>query len=192
METVHLTVAYAAYFAAVATCESDRMAIIEVDVNTSNLVPDEDYMEQAFRASDIRRAMSLQYSAPELTGGMEQRTLWFRDNISKFQGFWRASLNGIGNVAHAGPIDPKYIRRATFFSCERNPTMYSRALDPSITLINYAVMGPQYRALTRWFIGENVTPEVLAGHAWSLYSENAKIEFTAAVNNRYGLEVVRI
>lgn len=176
VETVHLTSAYAGYFAGCASGEGERWAIIEVDADPGKLAPDEDYMEQATRERDMRNVMSGLYDAPVLRkGSMEERTQWFRDHIREFQAMWQKSLDGLGNVAHLGAIEPARIKRVALVDPRRTPLAF-RAMDPTITPMNYQILGPQYRALTQWLVGRAVPAQELFGLFWEGMDEGARIQ----------------
>lgn len=189
LETIHLTIAYAGYFAGVASKEDERWAVVEVDVDGENLVPDEDYLEQDTR--DILHELAAFYPGFPRTGDMPARTRWFRDHIREFKTLWRESLNGIGNVAHLGPIPEERITRVVFFDPGKNPSMSFMCLDPAISTINYKLLGAQYRALTQWLIGEAVDPEALYHWSWIGMDDEMRQRAIAIVNNVTCLRQIR-
>jgi len=145
---VYLTTAYAPYFALNAS--DDKLGIVEIDLDCldpDELYPDEDFLEQATRGKG---------PAPEgLT--MEERTEWFRDNLVNFQRYWADSLDGLGNAAHYGAIPASAITRISIYDPDSNPSISMMASDPSITIMNYQILGgSKYRALTSWFMGDPV------------------------------------
>lgn len=158
---VYLTAAYAAYFASVACGDGDeRLAIIEIDTDllpdgTGDLMPDEDFLEQATRG----QAPPQDWDLP--AEGMEERTKWFRDRLHWFSHLWERSVEGMGNCAHEGSIPPEAITRVAIIDPRRpeNKAAIFMAADPSISILNYRFMGGKYRALTRWFMGEPMTEE---------------------------------
>lgn len=187
---VYFTRAYAGYFAALAAKNGERLAIIEAKLNVSQLVPDEDYMEQATRTPEVNRAIVSAYQAPQLLGTMEERTEWFRDNITSFKDFWSQSLDGLGNAAHQGPVAPIALARVTLFDPKSNPSMYFMALDPCITVLNYAIMGAKYEALVQWLIGEPVDPEVLFFPTWEVSDDAEREKLIECANNTSGIEQI--
>jgi hypothetical protein len=107
---------------------------------------------------------------------------------------WRKSLDGIGNVAHRGKIPPSKIARVAIFDPASNPIIAMRAIDPAICLMNYQILGAQYRALSRWFF-EPVTaaefdPLGIIAAQTSFGFEKAAEELAAAIARRDGLEII--
>ena len=58
--------------------------------------------------------------------------------------------------------------------------------DPSISLINYQILGPSYRAITRWFFESGVTPEEVE-MCWPALPEKFQVELRRALKKRDGL-----
>lgn len=146
---VYLTTAYAGYFA-MAT-GSERLGIVEIETDLLEqclLVPDEDFLEQASRGQKVEglRAKT-----------MEGRTRWFRKNLLRFGHLWQPSVNGLGNCAYLSPIPPEAITRIAVIDAKHPLLMYH--VDPMIMLLNYMIMGPKYRAISQWLIGDTVTPQ---------------------------------
>lgn len=160
-ECVYLTTAYAAYFAINAMGDNDtEMAIIEVesdDLDPDGFRPDEDFMEQASRDA-VLKGEGFE-GLLECGDSMIKRTEWFRDNGWKFQHMWEESVRGLGNCCYEGSIDASGILRVSFVETQKAGSMIMTAMDPTITLLNYQILGSKYRALTQWFMGETVNPE---------------------------------
>lgn len=162
-DLVYLTLAYAAYFAAAASKSKERWGIVEVDVEPINLLPDEDFLEQATRDRSL---------CP-LTD-MNERTAWFRERL---EGFWHHaedSLDALGNAAHPGKIPPSAITRVVLFDASKAPFLATMALDPSISILNYRFMSGKYVALTRALMGYNVEASELAGLFWMTMNEEQR------------------
>ena len=170
-EMVYLTTAYAGFFALNATENGDRWGIIEIDtdrLDEDDLRPDEDFLEQTSRSEENRKAfhaMGVEHDPEDvlaLDASMEERTRWVRDHIEFFGpwwgngGMWKRSLGGIGNCAHVGWIPVGAITRVSFIDPEANPGMALMAADPMITPMNYRCCADKYRALTGWFMGDEV------------------------------------
>ena len=164
-EYVYLTAAYAGYFAMQATDrdEDGRWAIIEIDTDLlpdgDDLYPDEDFLEQVTRGQMLPAewGIPLMTADPE-TGTMVARTKWFRENLWMFAHLWEDSIKGIGNCCHAGAIPPEAITRVSYIDPKEAAQMCLMAADPFISLMNYAICQTKYKALTRWFMGEDVNP----------------------------------
>jgi len=199
---VYLTSAYAGYFA-MASCKSgERWAIIEVDttkLDKSDLFPDEDFLEQASRNQELPD----DWGVNELP--MNGRTEWFRNNLESFQHLWEDSVKHLGNCSHFGQIPAAAITKVAFIDPEECLQMTMLVSDPMITLMNFKVCGNQYRAMTRWFIGEEVDageissflcdlpPEVAEKHpdvAQQMKDERESYE--EILSNRAGVEIIDI
>ena len=151
---IYLTVAYAPYFAMCASGEGG-WGIVELDTDfleEDNLLPDEDFLEQASRNQTLPEEWGINNVS------MEKRTRFFRDNLSLFQHLWVRSLEGLGNASHRGKIPREAITRVVLFDPDLNKKMMFMAADPSISLLNFAVAQDKYKALTRWFAGYEIDP----------------------------------
>jgi len=147
-DAVYLTNAYSLHYAQSATKPGDQLAIIEVDTECMLpwlFCPDEDYLEQASRKSD-------QFSVIKRRP-MVERTKWFRRRLMSFRDNWQASVEHLGNCCYMGRIPAHVITRVATLS----PTYaFAFASDPIITLLNYWIMGPYYRALTMKLFGDKI------------------------------------
>lgn len=189
-DRVYLTDSYALYFAANASGEED-WGIVEIDTTklyTGNLCPNEDFLEQATREQPNS-------GCPKGLRTMIQRTKWFRKHSHKgYQKFWEDSLKHLGNCAHLGAIDYRAVTRVAIYDPDTNPYITMRALDPTITLMNYKIVGDTYRALTAWIFDETVTAEELLGKSLTEISppwvkeqlENAREE----IKKRSGIQLI--
>jgi hypothetical protein len=154
---VYLTVAYAPYFSICASrkYDTERMAIVEFDtdrLNVKKLRPDEDYIEQGSRGQNI----------PVLKGlDMKARTEYIRNHIDNYAYLWPMSVDGLGTVCYKGSIPPNAITRISAYSADDNHDALHMALDPAIAIMNYKIMGDKYKALTRFFMGDEIKPEEL-------------------------------
>lgn len=171
-DLVYLTDAYAPYFAAQASEDGERWAIIEVDVDLDNLLPDEDFLEQATRGSDICPLSS-----------MVARTSWFRRLLERFAHHAEDSLAGLGNAAHYGDIEPDFITRVVLFDPKVAPSIAMMSLDPSISILNYRFLGDKYRALTQALAGYAVEPEALMGLFWQTLPEQERDRWRQALSD---------
>ena len=158
-DAVYLTTTYAAHYAKCA--DGERWGIVEVDtvaLNHGLLAPDEDYLEQLTRGHHVA-------GMPADVRSMQERNKWFRDRLRAYMQGWESSVYALGNCCYFGVIPPGAIVRATVF----DPVIghpVTRAVDPEITLANQRLLGAQYRAVTRWLMGDVVTGEELNGMWW--------------------------
>jgi hypothetical protein len=89
---------------------------------------------------------------------MEARTEWFRERLYSFAHLWDKSIEGLGNCAYQGAVPPSAITRVGLFTPASNPSIAMMIMDPMITLMNYRICGPKYRALVQWLMGDSVDP----------------------------------
>lgn len=151
---VYLTAAYAPYFALSAVDVGKRAAIIEVDLELLDpfrLYPDEDFIEQATRDRKMGKSDNI-----------KARNRYIIKHIEDFRDNWRLSLDKMGNVCHKGVVPVSAITRVVAFDYRKNGFLASQMLEPTITLLNYRICGEKYRALTRYFMGEEIDPAILA------------------------------
>jgi len=150
-DLVYLTDAYAPYFATQASGEGERYGLVEVEVDPGDLLPDEDFLEQVTRGQDV---------CP-LTG-MVERTEWYRERLEGFAHHALDSLKGLGNAAHPGVLAVD-VTRVVLFDPKAAPVFAWMAIDPSISVLNYRLMGDKYRGLTRALAGYSVTVDEVLG-----------------------------
>lgn len=163
-DAIYLTVAYAGYFAHAADEDGEGWGIVEVDtdrLDASLFVPDEDFLEQATRNQEVPSDDPFWRDLAEATS-MEERTAWYRENITLFAHLWGNSLEGLGNCAYQGSIPPEAITRVTVYDPKSNPTMTLAALDPLIIIINFRICGAKYKEITRWLAGYEGNPNVMS------------------------------
>jgi len=140
---VYLSDAYPVYFAqqSVEAEGSDKPVVLEVIVDTKRLYPDEDYLEQFTRIDPKWIEIEEQFGYMK---SMEERTKWFKDNLTDYKDHYEGSLFGLGNCCHKGVIKPKNIVRYSVLD-------YNQILnysDPTITLQNYQLLGGRYRMIS--------------------------------------------
>jgi hypothetical protein len=161
-EAVYLTDAYAPYFSInCATKKDTTAAIIEIDTDRLDpwqFVPDEDVLEQTSRP---RRGVAVD-DLP-LDWSMEQRTAWYRDNLYEYadKQTWKKSLDAMGTCAYMGDIPVSAITRVLTFNMldKRLSSLLLTFANPSITLMNYQLVGRKYRYYTALMFGETPRPE---------------------------------
>jgi len=121
---IYLTRAYPFFYAMNATKGKEMCAVIQVEVDESDLYPDEDFLR---------------------FGGVEDEKIDLRD----YKEYGELSLAKLGNVAVEPQSIVRVIGKKTFKTKE--VFMYS---DPSMSPLNYMVCGKYYRDLTdTWWEG---------------------------------------
>ena len=152
---VYLTDAYAPYFALLSTnIRRERPAIIELDLDSldqARLYPDEDFIEQALRKRKLGDSNDI-----------KKRNRYIIRHIEDYRENWKLSLENLGNVCFRGAVPARAITKVVLFDPKKNPAMAADSLNPTITLANYKFCGERYRAITRWFMGEDIDPATVA------------------------------
>lgn len=200
LDQVYLTASYAPYFAMTAQpkdtpAEDQRWAILEIDlacIDTDELLPDEDFLEQGSRDVEMTWCDGLGDCKT-----MKERTVWFRSNLWLFQETWPDSIKHLGTASHFGAIPPEAISRVGIFTPTRDaaPIMHS-VCDPMVSIMNYKFVGDRYRALTRWFVGDTITPIEFYGElSWPSMRDHvgpeALRELDRVLTTHPGLEIIR-
>jgi len=175
-EMVYLSNCYAPFFAANAS-KDGRWAIVEVEVDECNLLPDEDFLEQASRGTHRIQTLSL-----------EERTAEYKEDLQAYAEHALDSLKHLGTVAHDAFIRRSEITRISLFDHSKNMYMAMMALDPTISLLNHKILGKHYENVTRWFF-ESVEPEDLHMMSWIIFNADQRQAIAEKVNNREGLEL---
>lgn len=151
---VYLTDAYALYFALHTLKDpkdGDRIGVVEVDATGLDaLVPDEDVLEQVGRMK-----------GDQVGGNLATRTRWYRKRLHQYQGAeqWKQSIAAMGTVAHLGDIPPQAVTRVALVDPQKQYDMMATAMDPTITVMNYLIVGQKYRDLMDrlWQGGNGIT-----------------------------------
>jgi hypothetical protein len=172
-DAVYLTKAYAGYFAACASQGEDRWVIIEIDtekLDKNLFYPDEDFIAQA-----MKNDKTAQEDAEPGSWGMiskmldlNELTTLVRDHIEDFQHLWVESLEYLGNCCYIGSVPVEAITRIGLFDPKSNWEMAMAAQDPTITTLNYQICGDHYQALTRWLVGDKLTPKEYEGQLYEM------------------------
>lgn len=149
---VYLTIAYALYFAWTATDIGKNEDLLVLEIDTAklfpfDLVPDEDFLEQATRKGPGLGLAPIEKS-------MKYRTAWYRRRLRGFSEYWKESVDGLGNCGYMGTIPPAAITRYAVISHERIAELVMSGMDPSISLLNYKLVGDKYRNWIKWAFGD--------------------------------------
>ena len=168
VDLVYLSTAYAPYFAMCAcggtAIDEETMGIVAVDTDKLDpllLRPDEDFLEQISRMG-AGLPEWLQEDLNECST-MQERTAFFKDRLDMFGPLWKDSVERLGNAAYEGIIPPEAIVSVSIYKRQSNAYISMSVLDPSISLLNFQIMGDKYRALTRWFFDDAVSFEEVYG-----------------------------
>lgn len=145
-KAVYLSNAYAPYYACQAMIKDDHGAVVfEVDMTKIiewRLHPDEDFLEQVSR-NDPKALLHGE--------SMRKRTLAYRDKLHEYQPYWEQSIEYLGNCCVMGRIPVSALTRYVII-----PKKHRAFLDwdPTITVMNYHVMGDHYRRKTQKLFGD--------------------------------------
>lgn len=150
-DSVYLTDAYPLHFAANCAGERQRYGICEVEVESTNLLADEDVLEQAGRRYDTESPSPNVPPGDARKRAIAYRKLRYNAAKVRLDGEW--SLRLMGTCAYPGPLT---VRRVLLVKPGGEIAMRS---DPTICLANYRYMGPKYRTLTRFIAGLDPLPE---------------------------------
>ena len=123
---IYLSTAYAPFYAMNANRNGYKLALIKVSVDESCLFPDDDFLMRA-----MGKPVYTQTELDEI-------------ELENYQEHWIKSLEYMGNVA-AYPDDIEIVG-VTYFN---GKNLLFRC-DPSITPINYRIMGNYYKDLSEW------------------------------------------
>jgi hypothetical protein len=194
---VYLTDAYGWHFAGAASKDQDKGLILEIDKTRLYdwlLCPDEDVLEQTTRKQEPPEYPSFAY----LEWDLKKRTMHYR-KIARFNPQLASqSLEAMGTCAYYNEIPWAAVTRYAVIDWKLlHPAIKWQALDSQVSIENYRFLKDRHRALTRWFFGEEVSPEELIGIPRSaqleadipIFKEQIK-GMTEALASRDGVTVV--
>ena len=157
---VYITSTYGIFFGMCSARNTDEnIAVFDIDLNRLNseqLYPDEDYIEQAIRMGLVEQKWS---NNEELS--VIERTEKVRKNIEQYKNKWDESIDNIGNLAHKKRIPTHAIKRVSVLDTELAPNSFFSHIDPTITIQNAQLAGGKYRLLTEIIFDENVSVKEL-------------------------------
>ena len=139
-DMVYLTLAYAPYFA---LNQDGNPTVLEIDadlLNEEHFLPDEDFISQT---------ISKQEKLPFKTIHNKVRR-----QLKSYQTYWPLSLEKIGNCCYQGKIPASAIKRYVVWDVEKQLCVSLMSLDPTITSMNYKILGEKYRGLITWLFGD--------------------------------------
>lgn len=150
-EAVYLTNAYSLYYAMTAS-KNKRGVIFEIDtdrLNSFDMAPDEDFLGQAAKHIDDLQPIWDRFAGAE--NQLFAATEYFRDNIDEYQWLWHHSIDYLGNCCHLGPIPKDAITRYAVIPDVHRMVQWA---DPTISLMNFRILGDYYKALSSCLFGE--------------------------------------
>ena len=147
-DRVYLTTAYAIFYATAAATilkqrggKMERGVVIEVDPYPGKFVPDEDALAQQNWMDEDFAHMN--------DWSLEDKSTFWRDNAPQYPGMAWWSEENLGTLAHMGKIPPSQIKKVVTFDITPDHLI---GHDPSITLMNYRLLGGRYEAALARFV----------------------------------------
>jgi len=141
---VYLTTAYPFFFGLNAVDEDEEdVLVIETDTDLlfeEKLLPDEDFISQAL--------------AHEKKESFTEFHKDVRNQLEGYQHHWEDSLEGLGNCAYKGTIAPDQITRYCIFSAKVRREIAMDLISPSISLMNFKILGDAYQQKVAWMFGD--------------------------------------
>ena len=131
---VYLSYSYAPFYAMMNKNNETDLALIRVEVKPKDLYPDDDYLMLAL----FNRS---KYTQKELD----------KIDMEDYKRLGKKSLEYMGNVAVKVKVANQGIKGIRYF--DGSKLIYK--VDPSITPINFVVMGKYYHDLTEWIYQGN-------------------------------------
>lgn len=162
-ECVYLTTAYPLHFAGNAVKNGERLAVVEVDTSklyVMDLLPDEDFLEQATRRSDGEGL------APK-NKSMHYRTRWYRQRAEQWQHLWSKSVEHMGTCCHSGTVPVRAITRVAYMDRQTYSKLVMHGCDPIISIENFRLCAAKYRNYTAWLFGDPLEPVDDGWAAWA-------------------------
>lgn len=194
-DAVYLTNAYAPYFSisAVKNLFTEKAFVVEVDtdkLNPWNLTPDEDALEQLHRYNPNHFR-----DGPPMDWSMEKRTKWFRSRLKNWYAgpeYAEKSLKLMGNCAYFGEIPKEAISKAILIDGNKAPATYMSFMDPTISIMNYMIVGAKYRSLTRWLFGRELDKaDLVTAKVVSVDGESHTLWSLPDESEREGIQVLK-
>lgn len=136
-------------FGAVVEIETDRLDMLK-------LLPDEDTLAQVDQHTNK--------DTPMVTGtSLYEKTAWYRDHLTQWSDgqSWIKSLDTMGTCCHYGVVPPTAITRIAVIDLNKNRHLILQ-YDPTISILNYSVMEPFYRASSQALFGDEPSDELKA------------------------------
>lgn len=142
-DLVYLSTAYPFYFAHVAAQDDAISAVFEVDtdlLDEDNMLPDEDFIAQCIAHNEEKTVLDVQKDV--------------RDNLEAYDEYWEKSIEGMGNAAHQGIIQPSCLTRLCLFDGKDRWELVMAIMDPTITIMNYRFCKDKYIGIVEWMFGD--------------------------------------
>jgi len=176
-DLVYLTTTYPFYFAIAASPRhAARFVALEINLeklDESRIFPDEDFVYHAL----TKQVKNVSHAA-------------VRDSLESYRHHWQDSLNYLGNVAYRGTIPVSAITRCCIINCNYQNIFTSWAAGPSISPINFKIMGSYYRDLISWAFGDR--PDLPIDNATKILVPNWEKQCEELSANRKGIEIINL
>jgi hypothetical protein len=140
-DRVYLTNAYAVYFATAVAEKGERGVVLQVDVDVSKLVADEDALAQCKIVDEDLQHLNAM--------NLKERTKFWKKQAPRYPELAQISLERLGNVAHMGVIPPAQIVKFVTFDIVPEIVF---GHDPTISVLNFTLLGNCYKKALREFV----------------------------------------
>ena len=181
-DMVYLSTAYASYYALNATGKGkrkDKVLIVEIDyeeLDTIKLYPDEDFILEV-----LNKAGHTSTTRDKAKADLEYYKEHYYHSIEK-----------MGVCCYKGKIPINAITRMCIFDAQKRPEL-AMAIDPSVSIINYAIRGDFYKKLNSWFFGDTELLPHIEEDTLKLFEDNKYLDFWAEQSkDRTGITVKEI
>lgn len=154
---------YGAYFAV----RFERWLILEIDterLNRSDLLPDEDVIANVC-LDPPKRMVTEQERIAYAECIARARSKLKKGVIKSPSGKsvdWGFSLKYLGTCCHDGAVPAKAITRYAMYDPASNAPITEEIKGIGVSPLYYEQLGHQFRALNRWIMGYDVSPEEIA------------------------------
>lgn len=101
--------------------------------------------------------------------------------LDAFADQWGNSIEGLGTCCYKGTVPVKAITRVSVVHVDSFPSVLF-IVDPTITIMNYVYCGDKYKAITRWLMGDTVSPDDV------LYSNAVEAAIVAEFSREHGCD----
>lgn len=148
---VYLTASYALYYGVNALRDDDnleRALILEIDterLNDAFMLPDDDFIAYALSVQD------------NPFKGKNMIDIMNAIDIFDYQHEWKKSVEALGTAGYVGVIPPKAISKYALVPVTI-PLLAMWSLNPTISVLNYKIVGHQYRDLMAWIFDGTTIP----------------------------------
>lgn len=179
---ISLTSSYPGLMAFETSSHKEKWGIIEIDV--SHLSPEVLVPYEGFLLEKMKTKISNEEDR-------FKKLTQIRQNLPSNHRKWRESLDDFGMCVYEGFVPLAAISRVVIYDPQSNPVMTKAIIGSALIGTKFHQSGFQrQQMLTRWLLGENITPEEWMGS--SVYSKMEHLErdqIGQVLRNKHGLDI---